>query len=245
MKNNVFFCLLIVIVYGWGSNCTAQESKSPLKLKSKTDTVSYIIGTNIGMQFKQNELNLNTEILKQGIENAVKGEKPLFNDSVVKIIMTNFQKEMMEKQDGKKKEDFDKNKKEGDSFLAENKKKEGVVTLPSGLQYKIIKAAKGPKPKETDEVKVNYEGKLLNGTIFDSSFERKEPATFGVTQVIKGWVEALQLMSVGSTWELYIPENIAYGDKQTGGIPAGSTLIFKVELLSIIEKKEEKKEEKK
>lgn len=242
MKNKMIILMLIAMIYVCGNNSFGQGNKIPLNLKTKIDTVSYIIGNNIGASFKQNGLDLNTEIVKIAIDGAIKGEPSIFPDSIIKRVMTDFQKEMMGKQDSKKKSDYDKNKAEGDKFLAENKKNKDVVTLKSGLQYKIIKSAKGTKPKETDNVKVNYEGKLLNGKVFDSSFERKEPATFGVTQVIKGWIEALQLMPVGSVWELYIPENLAYGENPppSSSIPSGSTLIFKVELLSI-EKKEEGK----
>lgn len=244
MKKNLNLLLFITLICVSVNVSFGQENKKPIKLKTKNDTISYIIGNNIGSSFKQNGLDLNTDIVKWAIDDAIKGEKPIFPDSVIKKVMTNFQKEMMAKQDVKKKGDFEKNKVEGDKFLAENKKNKDVVTMPSGLQYKIIKTGTGPKPLETDQVKVNYEGKLLNGTIFDSSYERKEPATFGVTQVIKGWVEGLQLMPVGSVWELYIPENLAYGEHPPGNIPAGATLIFKVELLSI-EKKEDKKDDKK
>lgn len=125
------------------------------------------------------------------------------------------------------------NKKKGEDFLAENAKKEGVVTLPSGVQYKIIKAGTGAMPADTNQVVVNYEGKLIDGTVFDSSIERGQPATFGVSQVIKGWQEALQLMPKGSEWELYIPQDQAYGSRETGNIPPFSTLIFKVELVDI------------
>ena len=128
---------------------------------------------------------------------------------------------------------YGENKKKGEDFLAENAKKEGVVTLPSGVQYKVIKAGNGEQPTDTNKVVVNYEGKLIDGTVFDSSYERKEPATFGVTQVIKGWQEALKLMPKGSEWELYIPQDQAYGSRETGNIPPFSTLIFKVELVDI------------
>ena len=130
-------------------------------------------------------------------------------------------------------EKYGDNKKKGEDFLAENAKKEGVVTLPSGVQYKILKAGNGAIPADTNKVVVNYEGKLIDGTVFDSSIERGQPATFGVTQVIAGWTEALKLMPKGSEWELYIPQDKAYGSRETGNIPPFSTLIFKVELIDI------------
>jgi FKBP-type peptidyl-prolyl cis-trans isomerase len=131
----------------------------------------------------------------------------------------------------------DTNKQEGQQFLAANKSKEGVITLPSGLQYKILQEGTGPKPAATDTVTVNYRGTLINGTEFDSSYKRNEPATFGVNQVIKGWTEALQLMPVGSKWQLFIPSELAYGERSPGAeIGPNSTLIFDVELLSIKDK---------
>ena len=237
MKKVILSSLIVVFIL---SNIVTVKSQSQIHLKTKMDTISYIIGSNMGTQFKQNSLDLNLDILKASIESSMKGEKPMFPDSIVKKIMTRFQKEMMAKQDASKKEEAEKNIKIGDKFLSENKKKDGVITLPSGLQYKILKTGTGAKPKTTDDVKVNYEGKLIDGTIFDSSYQRNEPATFGVTQVIKGWTEALQLMPEGSIWELYIPADLAYGDRKAGNIPSGSTLIFKVELISIVAKDEKK-----
>jgi FKBP-type peptidyl-prolyl cis-trans isomerase FklB len=149
-----------------------------------------------------------------------------------------LQKEMQEKQQAKAAAEGDANKKEGDAFLAANKTKEGVVTLPSGLQYKILKEGNGPKPTASDSVVCNYKGTLINGTEFDSSYKRGEPATFPVTGVIKGWTEALQLMPVGSKWQLFIPPDLAYGPRGTPGGPIGpnATLIFEVELISIKDK---------
>jgi FKBP-type peptidyl-prolyl cis-trans isomerase FklB len=149
-----------------------------------------------------------------------------------------LQKEMQEKQQAKAAAEGDANKKEGDAFLAANKTKEGVVTLPSGLQYKILKEGNGPRPTASDSVVCNYKGTLINGTEFDSSYKRGEPATFPVTGVIKGWTEALQLMPVGSKWQLFIPPDLAYGPRGTPGGPIGpnATLIFEVELISIKDK---------
>ncbi len=232
MKNILNVCLAGLILFVLASGCS-KGKKSSVEMKTKKDSVSYIIGTEIGSNFKQNSLELNTDLLKQGIDNALKGDTTVMSSANVKKVMMSFQKEMMAKQEAKNKESFNKNKMEGEKFLAENKKKPGVLTTPSGLQYKIIKEGKGQKPKATDVVKVNYEGTLITGKVFDSSFEKGQPVTFPVNQVIPGWTEALQLMPVGSSWELYIPENIAYGERQTGGIPSGSALVFKVDLLSI------------
>jgi FKBP-type peptidyl-prolyl cis-trans isomerase FklB len=148
--------------------------------------------------------------------------------------MAVFQKEMMAKQQAM----ADKNKKEGEAFLAENKKKEGVKTLPSGVQYKVIKAGTGKKPKLTDTVTVHYRGTLIDGTEFDSSYKRGQPASFQVSGVIPGWTEALQLMGEGAKWQLFVPSNLAYGERGTGGpIGPNATLIFEVELISVQEKK--------
>lgn len=243
MKNTLIVNITILMCFGLTISTFAQNNKGQIKFKSQMDTVSYIIGTNMGASFKQNGIEINKELMLNGMDEGLNGNIPLFSDSVIKKVMTSFQKEMMAKQDSKKKDEAEKNKKEGAKFMSENKKKDGVVSLPNGMQYKILKAGTGAKPIETDMVKVNYEGRLLDGKIFDSSYERKEPASFPLNQVIKGWTEGLQLMPVGSTWELYIPAELAYGDRQTGNIPSGATLIFKVELLSIEKKDDTKKEE--
>jgi FKBP-type peptidyl-prolyl cis-trans isomerase FklB len=162
------------------------------------------------------------------------GGKTLLTDEQAQTTLTAIQNSLRKKQQDMRQQAGDTNKKEGDAFLAENKTKDGVITLPSGLQYKIVKAGDGPKPAAADSVVCNYRGTLINGTEFDSSYKRGQPATFPVGQVIKGWTEALQLMPVGSKWELYIPSDLAYGDRGAGAnIGPNATLIFEVELLSI------------
>ncbi|MFH2003497.1 MAG: FKBP-type peptidyl-prolyl cis-trans isomerase, partial [Bacteroidota bacterium] len=156
------------------------------------------------------------------------------NEEQSQAVMMELQKQLMARHEEKINAEKDKNKIEGEAFLAENKKDKDVITLPSGLQYKIITAGTGPKPKSTETVAVHYSGTLIDGTEFDSSFKRGEPATFPVTGVIKGWVEALQLMPVGSKWKLFIPTDLAYGERGAGGvIGPNATLIFEIELLSI------------
>jgi FKBP-type peptidyl-prolyl cis-trans isomerase len=169
---------------------------------------------------------------------SLAGGKTLLTDEEVRAALMQLQKDMQEKMQAKAAAEGDANKKEGDAFLAANKTKEGVVTLPSGLQYKILKPGSGPKPTASDSVVCNYKGTLINGTEFDSSYKRGEPATFPVTGVIKGWTEALQLMPVGSKWQLFIPSDLAYGPRGTPGGPIGpnATLTFEVELMSIEEK---------
>jgi FKBP-type peptidyl-prolyl cis-trans isomerase FklB len=210
---------------------TNAQDKSPLK--DQKDKVSYSIGLKIGGDFKQQSLDVNVETLALGIKDALSGGKPLLTDSEVQETLMAFQRDLMTKQLAQ----ADKSKKEGETFLTENKKKEGIKTLPSGLQYKVIKEGKGQKPKATDTVKAHYKGTLINGKEFDSTDPKGDPASFGLSQVIPGWTEALQLMPVGSKWQLFIPANLGYGERGQGPIPPNSALIFEVELVGIEEVK--------
>jgi FKBP-type peptidyl-prolyl cis-trans isomerase FklB len=214
------------------SQVNAQEN---LVLKNQKDKISYIIGMDIGTNLKKQSIDIDSNILAKGVKDALAGTKPLLTEQEIQETMMAFQKEMMAKQEeiGKK------NKKEGETFLAENKKKEGVKTLPSGLQYKVIKAGTGKKPKLSDTVTAHYRGTLIDGTEFDSSYKRGQPATFPVSGgMIPGWTEALQLMEEGAKWQLFIPSNLAYGEKGAGrDIGPNATLIFEIELVSIQEKK--------
>jgi len=217
---------------------TATASSQPLALKTEKEKLSYAIGMNIGESMKKDSLNIDPAILSRAIKDAVSGAKTSMTEEEARTIVTAFRTEMVKKQQAEAQKTSDANKQAGEKFLAENKTKEGVVTLPSGLQYKIIKQGDGPKPTATDTVVTNYRGTLIDGKEFDSSYKRGQPATFPVGQVIKGWTEALQLMPVGSKWQLFIPANLAYGDKSPGGdIGPNSTLIFDIELLSIEQKK--------
>jgi FKBP-type peptidyl-prolyl cis-trans isomerase FklB len=189
---------------------------------------------NIGSAMKRDEVDVDTAILLRGLKDALAGSKLLLTDQEAQTVMTALRADLGKKQELKQQQAAETNKKEGDAFLAANKTKEGVVALPSGLQYKILQEGTGPKPAATDTVTVNYRGTLLNGTEFDSSYKRGQPATFGVGQIIKGWTEALQLMPVGSKWQLFIPAELAYGARGAGrDIGPNSTLIFEVELVSI------------
>jgi FKBP-type peptidyl-prolyl cis-trans isomerase FklB len=200
------------------------------KLKDLKDKVSYSIGLNIGSNFKKQDQELNPDALLAGVKDALSDKKPALTEEQVRETMQEFGKQMQEKQ----KAIGEKNAADGAKFLAENKKKEGVKTTESGLQYKVIKEGTGPQPKNTDTVSVNYRGTLINGTEFDSSYKRGQPATFPVTGVIKGWTEALQMMKAGSKYQLFIPPELAYGERAVGGeIPANSTLLFDVELLEV------------
>jgi FKBP-type peptidyl-prolyl cis-trans isomerase FklB len=212
-----------------------------MTLTTQKDKLSYAIGMNIGQGMKKDGVEVDPRILEQGLKDALAGTKPLMTDAEAQTVMTEFRTAMMKKKQEEAQRVSESNKQAGQQFLAANKTKEGVVTLPSGLQYKILKEGTGPKPTATDTVTVNYRGTLIDGTEFDSSYKRSEATTFGVNQVIKGWTEALQLMPVGSKWQLFIPSDLAYGERSPGAeIGPNSTLIFDVELLSIKEKEKSK-----
>jgi FKBP-type peptidyl-prolyl cis-trans isomerase FklB len=229
MKRLLIVSLSIMLLFI--SNGEAAEKKA---LQSQRDKVSYSIGLDIGNNLKRQSIDVDPDIISQGIKDILAGNEPSMTETEIIETMMILQKELMEKQAEKVKQLAEKNKTAGEAFLAENKKKDGVITLPSGLQYKIIKEGTGKTPKLTDTVTVNYRGTFIDGTEFDSSFKRGEPATFPVNGVIAGWTEALQLMKEGSNWQLFIPSNLAYGDKGAGVvIEPNSVLIFDVELISV------------
>ena len=205
------------------------QEKSP-QLKDQKDKVSYSIGINIGLNLSRQKVDINPDVLAAGIKDALAG-KPQLTQDQIKDVMTQFEKDMEQKQ----KAAGEKNKTDGAKFLEENKKKEGVKTTASGLQYKVDKEGTGPQPKATDMVTVNYRGTLIDGkTEFDSSYKRGQPATFPLNGVIKGWTEGLQLMKVGSKYQFFVPSNLAYGERSVGpDIAANATLIFEVELLEV------------
>jgi len=206
-----------------------------LTLKTQKDKASYAIGLNIGKSMHKDSVDVDPNILLRGMKDGLSGAKPLLTDEEAKAAMVALQADLRKKGEEKMLVQGEANKKQGDAFLAENKTKDGVVTLPSGLQYKILKEGTGPKPTATDTVVCNYKGTLLDNTEFDSSYKRGQPATFPVSGVIKGWTEALQLMPVGSKWELFVPADLAYGARggPGGGIGPNATLVFEVELESI------------
>jgi FKBP-type peptidyl-prolyl cis-trans isomerase FklB len=209
-----------------------------LVLKSQKDKISYVIGVDLGKNFQKQEIAIDADILAQGIKDGISDAKPLLSEQEVRETLAGFQAEMTAKQMELAKKRGEKNKKEGGAFLAENQKKEGVKTLPSGLQYKVIKAGAGNSPKLTDEVTVHYRGTLIDGTEFDSSSRRGKPETLPVNGVIPGWTEALQLMQVGAKWQLFVPANLAYGERGAGReIGPNAVIIFEIELISIQEKK--------
>jgi len=233
----------LIAIIATGLLAVSAHAADTTALKTQKDKVSYSIGLDIGKNLKKQSIEVDPDLLARGIKDATAAGKTLLTDEEVKTVMTTFQQEMQAKMAAQAKEVGDKNMKEGETYLAENKKKEGVVTLPSGLQYKIITAGNGKKPKATDTVTTQYRGTLIDGTEFDSSYKRGQPASFPVTGVIAGWTEALQLMPVGSKWQLFVPSNLAYGPRGAGQmIGPNATLIFEVELVSIQEEAKTPKE---
>jgi FKBP-type peptidyl-prolyl cis-trans isomerase FklB len=214
---------------------------APLPLKTPKDKASYAIGMSMAKGMKAQGVDIDPAILARGLKDGLAG-KPQMTDEEAQAALADLQKNVRAQQEEKAKVAADVNKKQGDAFLAANKAQSGVVALPSGLQYKILKEGTGAKPTTADTVVCNYKGTLLNGKEFDSSYKRGQSATFPVGQVIKGWTEALQLMPVGSKWQLWIPADLAYGAKAAGpDIGPNSTLVFEVELVSIAPKTEQPK----
>jgi FKBP-type peptidyl-prolyl cis-trans isomerase len=235
---------------------TAAKSAAAVPLKTRKEKFSYALGMNIGTGYsqglKKQSVEVDWNLLAQGMKDAAAGSKTRLTQEEAQAVLNEVQTEIKKQQQEKTQQAAAANKTEGEAFLAANKSKDGVVTLPSGLQYKILTAGTGPKPTASDSVKCNYRGTLINGTEFDSSYKRGQPATFAVGQVIKAWTEGLQLMPVGSKWQLFVPSSLAYGERGAGAeIGPNATLIFEVELLSIEEKakdekaKDDKSEEKK
>jgi FKBP-type peptidyl-prolyl cis-trans isomerase FklB len=211
-------------------SATAAKGPAPLTLKTQKEKFSYALGMTNGKRLaeslRKSSVPYDPAILARGLKDGISGGKTLLTDQEAQAVVDEVRNNLIKK-------DQEASRKEGDDFLAANKGKEGVVSLPSGLQYKILKAGTGPKPTASDSVRCDYRGTLINGTEFDSSYKRGQPATFAVTGVIKGWTEALQLMPVGSKWQLFVPSDLAYGERGNQGIAPNSTLIFEVELLSI------------
>lgn len=226
----IFSALVFVIVL-IAAHVSAQEAGVP---KDQKEKLSYSLGLEFGSNLKRQGIDVNPDMVLQGVKDSLVTGKSLLTESEIRETITVFQKEFQAKQAERLKTLGEKNKKEGEAFLAENKKKEGIVTLPSGLQYKVVQAGTGKAPKASDTVTVHYRGTLIDGTEFDSSHRRGQPATFPVNGVIAGWTEALQLMTEGAKWQLFIPSNLAYGERGAGNvIGPHAVLVFDVELISV------------
>ena len=228
MKHLLTVILSIAFLF---SVCLAQEK---LELKDQKDKESYSLGYQFGQSLKNQGVDINLDVYNSGIKDALGGKEPQMNQEDIRAAITGLQQRLQAARQKELKEMAAKNIEEGKKFLEENQKKEGIKTLPSGLQYKVLTEGSGKMPKADDTVTVNYKGTLIDGTEFDSSYKRGQPASFQVNGVIKGWTEALQLMKEGSKWQLFIPLDLAYGERGAGRtIPPNSTLIFEVELISV------------
>ncbi len=249
--------MLLVVAAFFASSCqepkpAAEKEITKADLKTEDDRVSYSVGFSMGSSFKQDELKINLEILQRGMEDGFTGSKQLLDEEEVKKTMMGFKEKMRAKKQAEYMERMEERRKQGEAnkekgrqFLEENKAKEGIVTLESGLQYKILNKGTGASPKPTDTVKCQYRGTTIDGKEFDSSYQRGKPATFAVNRVIKGWTEGLQLMKEGGKWQFFIPSELAYGERGAGNnIGPNEVLIFEVELLEI-EKPDTKELEKK
>jgi len=222
------FCLMLTV------GQAAAEEKKQAELTSDIQKLSYALGLDLGSYFKTLGEDLDLEVLHQGLLDSYKGNTPLLTQEETAEIQQQFAQKQQEKQIKEKVEMITKNKEAAEEFLKENAAREGVKTTESGLQYLVISQGDGPKPKAEDMVKVHYKGTLLDGTEFDSSYSRNEPAVFPLNQVIPGWTEAVQLMNVGSKFKLFLPPDLAYGDRGAPPvIEPGSLLVFEVELLGI------------
>ncbi|MBA2650914.1 MAG: FKBP-type peptidyl-prolyl cis-trans isomerase [Tatlockia sp.] len=212
----------------------ATKAPSATSLTTDMDKLSYSIGADLGKNFKKQGIDINPAAMAKGLQDGMTGGQLLMTDQQMKDVLNTFQKDLMAKRTTDFNKKADENKVKGESFLNQNKSKEGVVTLPSGLQYKILQKGDGALPTKDDTVTVDYTGTLVDGQVFDTTENTGKPATFKVSQVIPGWTEVLQLMPTGSTWEVYVPSNLAYGPRSVGGpIGPNETLVFKIHLISV------------
>ncbi len=212
-----------------------EKAASTVKLEDDADRLSYSIGVQVGRSLNQFKDSIKVEVVMAAVQDILAGRETAMSTEEVQTVMRDFQTKMREEQVKKQQGDMEKNAIEGAAFLEENKSKDGISVTNSGLQYKVLTPGDGKSPGSGDKVKVHYRGTLLDGTQFDSSYDRGTPAEFQVTQVIAGWTEALQLMKVGAKWQLFIPSELAYGERGRPSIPANSVLIFEVELIEVVE----------
>lgn len=225
--------LVAAVVMGLAMTTTFAATDTTV-LTTDIDKLSYSIGTDLGKNIKKQGIEINPSIMAKGIQDGMNGGTLLLTDQQMKDVLSKFQKDLMAKRTAEFDKKAEENKTLGEKFLSQNKTKDGVIALPSGLQYKIITKGTGAKPSKEDNVTVEYAGRLITGEVFDSTEKTGKPATFKLSQVIPGWTEALQLMPAGSTWEIYVPASLAYGSRNVGGlIGPNETLIFNVHLLSV------------
>lgn len=219
-----------LMVLACAMGLTVQAQAAELKLDNDAKKLSYTLGFQIAQNLARQGMQLDAEAASRAVHDVFSGTKPMLSTEEMQAVVQRVQQAAVEK----RKAIADANQKAGDAFLAENKKKDGVKTLDSGLQYKVVRAGTGKSPAATDEVEVHYEGRLINGKVFDSSIQRGKSISFGVNKVIKGWTEALQLMKEGARWQIYIPSKLAYGENGAGNaIGPNETLIFDVELIKV------------
>jgi FKBP-type peptidyl-prolyl cis-trans isomerase FklB len=257
MRPQLFFPFIICLFSSTAFAETAPQASQPLNapkaavptaampapsngagLTNAKDKISYAIGVDMGANLKNQNIDINPEMLAKGIKDVMSHGQILLSQQEIGNTLAGLQKQIIAKREADFKAQSEQNKRSGDAFLLANKVKPGVVTLPSGLQYKIITQGNGARPVDKDKVTVNYVGTLINGQEFDSSYRRGKPVSFPVAEVIPGWAEALRLMKVGSVWEIYVPPSLAYGERGLTGGPIGpnQTLVFKVNLISIDKK---------
>jgi FKBP-type peptidyl-prolyl cis-trans isomerase FklB len=228
MKNQLTGLVVLCLVF------TQSFAHAEVSVKTDKEKLSYSLGYQFGQNAKRNGLDLDTNVFAAAIRDAVADAKPALTDDEMRVVVQDCQQKLQQKMMVQMQEQANKNKKDGDAFQAKNKKNKGVVTLPSGLQYKVIKAGTGKKPTSADTVTAHYSGRLVNGTEFDSSYKRGEPTTFPLNGVIKGWQETLPLMQEGAKWEVVIPPELGYGSNGAGqSIGPNETLIFEIELVAV------------
>ena len=224
----------VALLLAMGISVASSATIAAVSLNNDTDKLSYTIGVDLGKNLKKQDITINPAVMTKGLEDGLANAQFIMTEPQMKDVLVAFQKKLLEKQADAFNKKAQENKTKGEDFLSQNKSKPGVVTLSSGLQYKVIKNGDGVKPKADDTVTVDYTGRLIDGQVFDSTDKTGKAATFKVSQVIPGWTEILQLMPAGSTWEVYIPASLAYGSRSVGGpIGPNETLIFKVNLISI------------
>jgi FKBP-type peptidyl-prolyl cis-trans isomerase FklB len=226
MKYGIIIVLNIMLLVGV---CSAGDK---LDLKDEKVRLNYIVGYQVGGDLKRRGIEINREVLLKGVQDAVSANESLMTQKEMSVTLVDLQKKVTVVEKRRKQEEAEKNLAQGEAYLAENGKKFGVVTLPSGFQYKVLREGSGKTPGVKDTVTVHYRGTLIDGTEFDSSYSRKEPAVFRTDHVIEGWKKALRLMKTGSKWVVFIPPNLAYGERGAGRIGPNSTLIFDIELIS-------------